>query len=178
VSIGFDWRATMMANSSRDPYWQASVRRETIDHAESTAEIEDTCARCHMPMERLRGEDRGRKAQVFAHLPFKARRDGGSFAEDGVSCSLCHQIGTAKLGTPRASRRLRDRSAGRAGESPRVRSVCDRRRPHARDEDVERGFVPAQSEHIRKSEMCATCHTLITETLGPGGASSDGCPSR
>ena len=28
VSIGVDWRATMMANSARDPYWQASVRRE------------------------------------------------------------------------------------------------------------------------------------------------------
>jgi mono/diheme cytochrome c family protein len=28
VSIGTAWRATMMAHSSRDPYWQASVRRE------------------------------------------------------------------------------------------------------------------------------------------------------
>src|SRR6478736_1170285 len=32
VSIGTMWRATMMANSARDPYWQASVRRETLDH--------------------------------------------------------------------------------------------------------------------------------------------------
>ena len=29
VSIGFLWRASMMANSSRDPYWQAGVRRES-----------------------------------------------------------------------------------------------------------------------------------------------------
>src|SRR4029077_19713546 len=29
-SIGLDWRASIMANSSRDPYWQGSVRRETI----------------------------------------------------------------------------------------------------------------------------------------------------
>src|SRR5262245_2404068 len=49
-SIGFDWRPTMMANSSRDPYWQASVRRETIDHPESKKLIEDECAICHMPM--------------------------------------------------------------------------------------------------------------------------------
>ncbi|HWR50399.1 MAG TPA: hypothetical protein VN428_04805, partial [Bryobacteraceae bacterium] len=41
VSIGFEWRASIMANSSRDPYWQASVRRETIDHGESKAAIED-----------------------------------------------------------------------------------------------------------------------------------------
>ena len=27
ISIGFAWRASMMANSSRDPYWQAGVRR-------------------------------------------------------------------------------------------------------------------------------------------------------
>ncbi len=32
VSIGASWRASMMANSSRDPYWQAGVRREVIDH--------------------------------------------------------------------------------------------------------------------------------------------------
>ena len=29
VSIGLDWRSSMMANSARDPYWQASIRRET-----------------------------------------------------------------------------------------------------------------------------------------------------
>src|SRR5215217_7994008 len=32
VSIGASWRSTMMANSARDPYWQAAVRRETLDH--------------------------------------------------------------------------------------------------------------------------------------------------
>jgi len=32
VSIGFDWRSSIMGNSARDPYWQASVRREDIDH--------------------------------------------------------------------------------------------------------------------------------------------------
>src|SRR6185295_18731542 len=50
VSIGYDWRASMMANSSRDPYWQASVRRETMDHPESKAPIEDECSICHMPI--------------------------------------------------------------------------------------------------------------------------------
>jgi hypothetical protein len=44
ISIGFNWRTSIMANSSRDPYWQASVRRETIDHAAEKADIEDECA--------------------------------------------------------------------------------------------------------------------------------------
>src|SRR4051794_14782763 len=48
LSIGHAWRASMMANSSRDPYWQASVRRETIDHAMHQADIEDECSICHM----------------------------------------------------------------------------------------------------------------------------------
>src|SRR5260370_41890372 len=36
ISIGFDWRASMMANSARDPYWQASGRPESLDHPAST----------------------------------------------------------------------------------------------------------------------------------------------
>src|SRR6478609_2654038 len=170
VSIGFDWRATLMANSSRDPYWQGSVRRETIDHPEATAEIEDTCARCHMPMERYAAKIEGRKAQVFAHLPFQSRRDGGSLAEDGVSCALCHQIGTAKLGRPESF------TGGFEIDPPDAQGRHHEYGPYAIDEGhtlvmrtSTEGFVPTAAEHTRKSELCATCHTLITETLGPGG---------
>ena len=31
------------------------------------------------------------------------------------------------------------------------------------------GYRPTEGEHIRQSELCATCHTLITTALGPGG---------
>jgi len=41
ISIGLSWRPTMMANSARDPYWQAGVRRESIDHSESKKAIEE-----------------------------------------------------------------------------------------------------------------------------------------
>ena len=70
VSIGFDWRATMMANSSRDPYWHASVRRETMDHAGAAGAIEDECSICHMPIARSAAHARGEHGRVFAHLPF------------------------------------------------------------------------------------------------------------
>ena len=99
VSIGFDWRASMMANSSRDPYWQASVRRESIDHPESKAAIEDECSICHMPITRLNAKLRGRHGEVFAHLPFAADEKEGRQAADGVSCSVCHQISKERLGT-------------------------------------------------------------------------------
>ncbi|NBC65470.1 MAG: hypothetical protein GVY07_07440, partial [Bacteroidetes bacterium] len=37
ISFGSNWRASMMANSARDPYWHAAVRREVMDHPESRA---------------------------------------------------------------------------------------------------------------------------------------------
>src|SRR5688572_27230862 len=52
VSIGYDWRSSMMANSARDPYWHAAVRREVTDHPVAQSAIEDKCATCHMPMAR------------------------------------------------------------------------------------------------------------------------------
>ena len=59
ISIGTDWRASMMANSARDPYWQAAVRRETIDHPAAATDIEDECAACHMPMSRFEARAAG-----------------------------------------------------------------------------------------------------------------------
>ncbi|MDR8390791.1 hypothetical protein NC796_06565 [Aliifodinibius sp. S!AR15-10] len=69
ISFGTDWRATMMANSARDPYWHAAVRREVMDHPESQAHIESECSTCHMPMAHYEAVYNGRTAQVFANLP-------------------------------------------------------------------------------------------------------------
>ncbi len=89
----------MMANSGRDPYWQAGVRRETLEHPESKAAIEDECTVCHMPMMRYQAHTEGREGQVFSHLPFDLDKQEDRLAADGVSCSLCHQITPEKLGT-------------------------------------------------------------------------------
>src|ERR1700726_1049065 len=99
VSIGFDWRSSVMGNSARDPYWQASVRREDIDHPESKAEIEDGCADCHMPMARYEAKQKGKLGEVFAHLPFDKDPKESAAAEDGVTCSICHQIAKQNFGT-------------------------------------------------------------------------------
>ncbi len=170
ISIGFDWRPTMMANSSRDPYWQAGVRRESIDHPESKAAIEDECSICHMPMARYESKRQGGQGEVFSHLGFDADKPGDKLAEDGVSCSLCHQISKEKLGT-------RESFVGGFKIDP---PNADGQRPEYGPFKIEngqarimrsssRGFRPTEAEHIRQSEVCATCHTLITKALGPGG---------
>ena len=170
MSIGFDWRASMMANSSRDPYWQASVRRETIDHPKAAADIEDECAVCHMPIVRYEAKVRGQRARIFPHLPFD-RGDDRMKAADGVSCAVCHQISTEKLGTA-------DSFNGGFVVQPAVDPTA---RPEYGPYEVDKGhrrimlsstegYQPTQSSHIRQSEMCATCHTLITTALGPDGS--------
>src|SRR3977135_1706566 len=83
VSIGADWQTSMMANSSRDPYWQASVRRESIDHSQGTAHIEDQCSVCHMPITRYEAKLAGKTGEIFKHLPFENDQKHGKQAADG-----------------------------------------------------------------------------------------------
>jgi hypothetical protein len=170
VSIGFDWRPSMMANAARDPYWQSGVRRETIDHPESRALIEDECAICHMPMSRYDSKLRGRPGEVFSHLPFDPGNPGDRLAVDGVSCSLCHQITKEKLGTRESlvGGFVIDKEA-----PPGERPVFGPFKIEPGQTRIMRtssgGFRPTEAEHIRQSELCATCHTLYTKALGPGG---------
>jgi cytochrome c551/c552 len=170
ISIGLSWRATMMANSARDPYWQAGVRRETIDHKESKAAIEDECAVCHMPMARYQSNFEGHEAEVFSHLMEGADEPMDRLARDGVSCSLCHQITKDKLGT-------RDSLVGRfVIDTDKTKEERAEYGPYKIEGGQLRimrsssgGYKPTEGEHIRQSELCATCHTLITKALGPGG---------
>src|SRR4051812_28799017 len=93
VSIGFAWRASIMANSARDPYWQAAVRRETLDYPAATAAIQDECAACHTPMARFEAQGAGRKMEIFLRLGGGPRAGAADpLAVDGVSCALCHQL--------------------------------------------------------------------------------------
>jgi hypothetical protein len=160
----------MMANSARDPYWQASVRRETLDHAESKAAIEDECSKCHMPMARFQSQFEGHEGEVFSHLSFPPDDRMAELAQDGVSCSMCHQIAKDKLGTPESF------VGGFVVDTVRGKGEREEYGPFKIEDGQNRimrtssgGYRPTESEHIRQSELCATCHTLITTALGPGG---------
>ena len=155
VSFGSLWRASIMANSARDPYWQASVRRELVDHAPAQADIEDECSRCHMPMANERERAGGGKGRVFANVE-------DPLAIDGVACSLCHQISRAGLGDASSF------TGGFAIESKGWPTMYGPFDVEARHTSVMRsalGVVPVRGDHIRSSELCATCHTLYTTAL-------------
>ena len=172
ISIGHEWRSSMMANAARDPYWHAGVRREVLDHPEAAEAIQHECSACHMPMMRYEAKANGRLGQVFAHLPISTTAGQpieSVLAADGVSCTVCHQAGKEKLGTKDSF------NAGFVVDhtlAPGQRRVFG---PYLVDNGRTRvmrsasTFSPAEAAHIQSSEVCATCHTLFTHTLGPGG---------
>ena len=177
VSIGTSWRASMMANAARDPYWQAAVRRETLDHPAAAAAIQDECSVCHMPMARTEAHAGGREGRVFAHLPVAGGRSRDDrLAHDGVSCTICHQITGEKLGTPASFTGGYVVDVAPPLGKPRGPAGA---RPIFGPFEVESGltavmhsatdFRPAESAHVRQSELCATCHTLFTKALGASG---------
>ena len=166
ASLGFAWRGAVMAQAARDPYWQASVRREVTEHGVAGAAIENECSRCHMPMHNVAAQAAGRMAQLFANLGPKAA--AAAAAQDGVSCSVCHQIEPDKLGQPESF--VGHFVVDTSGKQPRKAMGPFEVEPKlARLMQSSTGFHPSQAAHIRSSELCATCHTLITESLGPDG---------
>jgi hypothetical protein len=168
VSIGFDWRGTMMASAARDPYWQASVRRELSDHPQSAQAIENECSRCHMPMANVQARAAGLSGRVFANLGRSAPVASGASAQDGVSCTVCHQIEADNLGKPQSF--VGEFSIDMSGASPRkAMGPFEVKPPLARFMASATHFYPSKATHVSSSELCATCHTLITEALGPDG---------
>jgi hypothetical protein len=169
VSIGYSWRASMMANSARDPYWHAAVRREAMDHPAARAAIEDKCSTCHMPMHRFTAAQQGAQGEVFANIGAALITAPSAAASDGVSCTVCHQIQGDNFG---------DSASFTGGFLIDTTTVTGQRTiygPH----DVDAGrrrvmqsaaqFVPGESAHLQESEMCATCHTLYTHALDESG---------
>jgi hypothetical protein len=170
VSFGVDWRSSMMANSSRDPYWQAAVKRETLVHPSVAEAIEHECAACHMPMSRYLAKVSGKKGGVFANLPIIYQNThSAQLAADGVSCSMCHQIREDKLGT---------RESFTAGFVVDTKTAMGEREIFGPYE-IDKGrqalmrssaqFIPHQALHIQSPELCASCHTLYTHAFNDKG---------
>jgi hypothetical protein len=193
ISIGWQWRATMMANASRDPYWHAGIRREVMDHPAVQAAIEDKCSTCHMPMQRFQAQAEGSSGQVFRYLD--AIRSGAAAAEpgailtnaadpkatlaaDGVSCTVCHQIRPDNFGQESSldGGYVIDRM-----KQPEQRELFGRfeiDKGRARAMHSATGFSPTQTDHLQRSELCASCHTLLTQAFDDQGRPAGSLPEQ
>lgn len=161
VSIASHWRASMMANSARDPYWQAAVAQELELQPEQSQEIEALCARCHAPMASFTDRALGEQPAITGNGYLEPGNERHELAMDGVSCTLCHQIREDGLGLPE--------SYGGGYQidtelAPGRRVVFG---PYTVEEQQGQimedasGFVPTQGLHQASSELCATCHTFF-----------------
>lgn len=170
VSIDSAWRSTMMANAARDPYWRATVGTEVLANPTYQAVIEDKCATCHTPMARSSIAADGGKGKVLGEGGvLDSKHPLQPLATDGVSCTLCHQIRESGFGQPESfSGGFVIDTSLPAGQRPTFG-------PFPVDENLAgvmqgvSGFIPVHSEHVKRSELCATCHTLYTPSVDSKG---------
>ena len=151
-----DWRSTMMANSAKDPFWQAKVEAEVTANPQLKAVIEDKCTTCHAPMGRTQAVYDGASGYTLDAM----RKD--PLAMDGVSCTVCHQIQPDNLGS-------KESFSGKY-------IITDKRQIFGPYQNVltapminNVNYTPLFGAHMQKSELCATCHTLFTPYLDDEG---------
>ena len=172
MSISNHWRSTMMANASRDPFWQAKVVSEIARNPAVRQVIEEKCVTCHMPMAWTQVNADGRRYGAAAtDTPFAAFSDPANplhaAAMDGVSCSLCHQIQDHGLGTVKSfSGKFSIDTEIKAPDRP-IFGPYEDMVPEPMQVSV--GFTPMFGAHTNDSAFCAVCHTLYTPYLDAAG---------
>jgi len=150
------WRSTMMGNSSKDPLWRAVVAEEVHNFPQHQELIESTCLKCHSPMGYTQAIYNGQTGYSMAEL----KQD--PLANDGVSCTACHQIKPDNFGTQQSYSGNYIIHADSLLYGP------------YEDSDTTLmwalvGYKSAFSPHVNQSEFCATCHTLFTPTMDAQG---------
>lgn len=155
------WRGSMMANAARDPLWRATVSAEVALRPAAKGAIEATCMRCHSPLleieNRLQGDGR---APGSRHLAMNGLL--GDLARDGASCAGCHRIAPDGLGTAKSF-------DGHYVVHDDNTIFGPHKDPFAMPMANRTGFTPKASDHVRKSALCGSCHTLETAQLGRDG---------
>lgn len=152
------WSGTMMANSAVDPYWRAAVSAEVAATPTQKEHIETVCTRCHAPM--AAPVESSPAGELLAFL--KAEHPKALLGRDGVSCTVCHQITPEGFGTEASFTGgfVLNRESRIYG--PHADPVTMPMQRHVQ-------YTPTKGDHILRSAMCATCHTLITGSFDSRG---------
>ena len=147
------WRATMMANSAKDPFWRAKVRHEILVNPAHQAVLENKCTSCHAPMGHFNALLSGQGHYTLAQMV------NDPLALDGVSCNACHQIKADSIGLLFSGNQKYETDPFLYGPYPNPLGSSM----------LQSGFEPLYSQHINDAGLCAGCHTLITNTTDLNG---------
>lgn len=153
VNVVDAWRSTMMANSAKDPFWRAKVSHETLVNPSHQADLEDKCTSCHAPMGHFNAKHLGQTHYSIAAM------EQDPVALDGVSCNACHQITNDSLGLLFSGNVKYDTDYFLYGPYTNPLGAPM----------IQIGYEPIFSNHINDAGLCASCHTLITETVDLDG---------
>lgn len=156
VSPVTHWRSTMMGNASKDPFWRAVVAEEVHKFPQLQQTIESTCTKCHSPMGYTEAIYNGQQNYSMAEMKVDP------IANDGVSCTACHQIKPDNFGM------VSSYSGNYIIENDSI-NYGPYENPHTQAMFTMIGFTPVYSPHVDKSELCATCHTLFTPYIDNQG---------
>jgi len=150
------WRSTMMGNSSKDPFWRAIVEEEVHEHPQLKEVIENTCTRCHAPAGNRESIQLGNPTYSIAQMK------ADPLANDGVTCTVCHQIQDSNYGSSLSFSGGYNITTDRVIFGPYTN-------PLAQPMITNVGYTPVYTVSIHSSEHCATCHTLFTPTVDYSG---------
>jgi len=148
------WRATIMANAAKDPFWIAKVKHEGIENPELSEEIETLCTACHAPNGHFDAIHNGLDLYTMSDLL------ADPMGLDGVSCNSCHMIEDVDFGVTFSADITYNENHVEYGpysdpfQNPMINNI---------------GFAPEYGSHISSSEACGKCHSLITETIDEDG---------
>ena len=150
------WRSTMMGNASKDPLWRAMVAEEVNNFPQHQQMIETTCTKCHSPVGFTQAIYNGQTGYSIDEL----KQD--PLANDGVSCTACHQIKSDNFGTQQSYSGNYIIEADSILYGPYANSDTTLMKAII-------GYKAQYSPHVNQPELCATCHTLFTPTLNEQG---------
>jgi hypothetical protein len=162
------WQSTMKANASRDPFFRAVLSAEVYHNPQAAELLESTCLRCHAPMASVAAE---RTDTTLRFEDIQESDDIGRLASDGVSCAACHTMTDENFGTTESYHGGFVLNEDNEIYGPHAD-------PFTNPMEMRAGFTPVQSDHIRRSEQCATCHTLSTHTIIDGAISDNHFPEQ
>ena len=158
VNMYDDWRSSIMANATKDPYWRAKVMHEIQVNPAHSEALQDKCTSCHAPA----GHYQSKLSNSAPHYLFE-QAITDTLGLDGVTCQACHAQSPLNDGRFHSGEIHYDLNQINVsyGPFPLV---------YAPPMIQQVGLTPKYSEHINDAGVCAGCHTLLTHSVDLNGA--------
>ena len=133
-----------------DPLWRAKVSQEILTDTVHALALQTKCTQCHAPMGNYTATYHGAQSYTLDSLL------ADTLGLNGVACGACHEIGNTNVVGLKFSGTI-NYDTTRVEYGPFYNPVTG---PMVLYE-----YTPTFSLHMKTSQLCGSCHTLITNTV-------------